>query len=177
MQNDAITPDTKDWTWVLARPCPECGFDAGEVSGTDVGAMARANAAVWQQVLARPGSRHRPAREVWSPLEYGCHVRDVHRIFDGRLARMLAEDDPLFGSWDQDATAVQDRYADQQPAEVARELAEAAAVVADRFDSVSEDQWARKGRRRDGATFTVESFGRYFAHDWVHHLHDVGAGR
>ena len=24
---DAITPDDKDWTWVLERPCPECGFD------------------------------------------------------------------------------------------------------------------------------------------------------
>jgi hypothetical protein len=22
-----IVPDTKDWTWVLRRPCPECGFD------------------------------------------------------------------------------------------------------------------------------------------------------
>ena len=21
-----IEPDTKDWTWVLDRPCPECGF-------------------------------------------------------------------------------------------------------------------------------------------------------
>lgn len=24
----AIVPDTKDWTWVLERACPECGFDA-----------------------------------------------------------------------------------------------------------------------------------------------------
>ena len=24
----AIVPDTKDWTWVLERPCDECGFDA-----------------------------------------------------------------------------------------------------------------------------------------------------
>ena len=24
-----IVPDGKDWTWVLERPCPECGFDAG----------------------------------------------------------------------------------------------------------------------------------------------------
>ena len=23
-----IEPDTKDWTWVLDEPCPECGFDA-----------------------------------------------------------------------------------------------------------------------------------------------------
>ena len=22
-----IVPDTKDWTWVLQRPCPECGLD------------------------------------------------------------------------------------------------------------------------------------------------------
>ena len=25
---DPIVPDTKDWTWVLDRPCEECGFDA-----------------------------------------------------------------------------------------------------------------------------------------------------
>jgi hypothetical protein len=24
-----ILPDTKDWTWVLDRPCPECDYDAG----------------------------------------------------------------------------------------------------------------------------------------------------
>ena len=23
-----IVPDTKDWTWVLERPCPECGLNA-----------------------------------------------------------------------------------------------------------------------------------------------------
>lgn len=22
-----ITAETKDWTWVLDRPCPDCGFD------------------------------------------------------------------------------------------------------------------------------------------------------
>ena len=24
----AITPDSKDWTWVITTTCPECGFDA-----------------------------------------------------------------------------------------------------------------------------------------------------
>jgi hypothetical protein len=23
-----IVPDTRDWTWVLERPCPDCGLDA-----------------------------------------------------------------------------------------------------------------------------------------------------
>lgn len=62
----AIEPDTKDWTWVLDRPCPECGFEA-----------------------------------------------------------------------------------------------------------LREDQWLRTGRRSDGASFTVESFARYFVHDPIHHVHDV----
>ena len=169
-----VVPDTKDWTWVLERPCAECGFDAARLPATDVAAMARDNAGAWQAVLRREDVRDRPSPGVWSPLEYAAHVRDVHRVFDGRLQRMLAEDDPLFENWDQDATAVESRYAEQDPASVATELAAAAGVIADRFAAVDGDEWGRTGRRSDGARFTVETFARYFAHDWVHHLHDVG---
>src|SRR4051794_791858 len=28
---EPVEPDTKDWTWVLDRPCPECGFDPAAV--------------------------------------------------------------------------------------------------------------------------------------------------
>jgi hypothetical protein len=86
---------------------------------------------------------------------------------------MLTQDDPLFPNWDQDATAVADDYAGQDPAAVAGELTAAAGVLAARFDTVSGDQWQRAGRRTDGAAFTVETFGRYFIHDPVHHLYDV----
>ncbi len=43
--------------------------------------------------------------------------RDVFVVFDQRLALMLAEDDPLFASWDQDATALESRYELQDPGE------------------------------------------------------------
>ena len=99
----------------------------------------------------------------------------MHRVFEARLARMLAEDDPLFANWDQDATAVAGRYAEQDPAAVAGELSEAAAASAARFDAVRVTEWTRTGRRSDGAAFTVETLGRYFVHDWMHHLRDVGA--
>jgi len=49
----AITPDTKNWTWVLERQCSECGFDATQIRRDDVGRMIRENAAAWQLVLAR----------------------------------------------------------------------------------------------------------------------------
>ena len=89
---------------------------------------------------------------------------------------MLAEQSPTFANWDQDLTAAQRRYAEQQPAAVAAELVAAADRIADRFAAVNAEQWQRVGLRSDGARFTVESFGRYLLHDVVHHQHDVGQG-
>jgi DinB superfamily len=171
-----ITPDTKDWTWVLERPCPECGFDTRDVAVTAVPGMIMANAAAWQRAL-ESDPRTRPEPGKWSPLEYGCHVRDVLRLYDQRLELMLSQDDPLYPNWDQDETAVADRYAEQDPAEVAAALRQAALAIAGRFESVTGDQWQRLGRRGDGARFTVETFARYFIHDPVHHLYDVTGQR
>lgn len=175
-----ITPDTKDWTWVLERACPDCGFDTPAVDAGQVAGLVRANAAAWVALLAeRPeaGLRGRPEPGTWSDLEYACHVRDVFRLFRVRLRLMLDEQDPLFPNWDQDETAVADRYGEQDPSWVSVELAEAAEELAAAFDRVEGGQWQRPGRRSDGARFTVESFARYLIHDPVHHLYDVTGGR
>jgi hypothetical protein len=168
-----ITPDTKDWTWVLQRPCRECGFDTSTVARERIGELLRANATAWPSVLAAAGARTRPAPTTWSPLEYGCHVRDVFRFYHYRLGLMLAADDPLYPNWDQDETAVSERYGEQDPAVVATELVAAGEQLATAFDALAPDQWQRPGRRSDGAAFTVETFARYLVHDPVHHLFDV----
>lgn len=168
-----IEPDTKDWTWVLDRPCVECGYDAAGLDRSTVGAVVRETSAAWGPVLARGDARTRPDDATWSPLEYGCHVRDVLRLYDRRLHLMLDRDDPLYPNWDQDATALEDRYDQQDPAVVAGEVEAAGERVASAFDGLTSEQWDRMGRRSDGASFTVESFSRYFVHDLVHHVHDV----
>jgi hypothetical protein len=168
-----ITPDTKDWTWVLNAPCPECGYDAATVDPAEIGARVRTAIPRWQAVVLRPDGRERPTPDVWSPVEYACHVRDVLRIFDGRLELMLTQDEARFANWDQDVTAVESRYDEQVPAELPGELAAAGERIADRFDGVSGAQWDRSAVRSDGARFTTASFGRYFLHDLEHHLHDV----
>jgi hypothetical protein len=165
--------DDKDWTWAAERPCPDCGFDPLAIAGPDLGDALRNTSDRWRAVVGRAGAGRRPAPGVWSPLEYGCHVRDVHRLFTERVALMLAHDDPAFANWDQDAAAVDGRYFEQDPGTVADEIAGAADAAAAQYDAVPADHWQRTGRRSNGSAFTVLSIGRYHLHDVVHHLHDV----
>lgn len=171
-----ITPDDKDWTWVLERACPECGFDASRIAGGAVAEMLRRGAAIWRSELRRADVHVRPSTSTWSPLEYGCHVRDVCLRFDARLALMLTKDDPEFENWDQDATAIDERYDAQDPDVVGCALDVAAHTLAGHIEAVTGNQWQRSGRRTDGARFTVETFAAYLLHDVLHHLHDIGAG-
>lgn len=170
-----IVPDTKDWTWVLDRRCAECGFDAAALDSRDVADVLRTNARSWRYAFAAiEDPTRRPSEDVWSPLEYACHVRDVFQLYQERLALMLAEDHPTFPNWDQDATAVDDRYNEQDPLTVVDELEAAGEQLADSFGRITDDEWSRPGTRSDGARFTVDTFARYMVHDPVHHLHDIG---
>ncbi|GAA5130787.1 DinB family protein [Alloalcanivorax gelatiniphagus] len=174
--SDGITPDTKDWTWVLERPCTSCGFDPAAQGLADLPRLFLDNASAWSQVLARADVAERPAAGVWSPLEYAAHVRDVHALFAQRVRLMLEQDEPTFANWDQDATAVERDYRSQDPAAVSVELVESAGAVAGIYATVTDATAQRPGLRSNGDRFTVESLGSYHLHDVVHHLHDVGAG-
>jgi hypothetical protein len=169
-----IVPDDKDWTWVLDRSCPDCGFDASTCVVDAVPALVRENALRWHQLFEegtiRPG-RPRPA--VWSPLEYACHVRDVYGRYDYRISLMVTQQDPLFPNWDQDATAISERYEEQDPKDVIDGLMVAAEALATRLEGVSASDRQRPGRRSDGARFTVDSIARYMIHDPIHHVWDV----
>jgi DinB superfamily len=171
-----VPGDTKDWTWVLDRPCPDCGFDGRRYGPERYAAEVRRIGVRWQQVLATDPDRlrQRPRPDWWSTLEYGCHVRDVFDIFHQRVELMLDTDGVAFANWDQDATAVADRYDRADPAEVAAAVGSNADRMAAVFDAVPDDGWPRVGVRSDGARFTVETLGRYLLHDPIHHLYDVG---
>ena len=167
-------PDTKDWTWTLTRRCDQCGLSAGEVSPKTSRSAPSSPPRSGFRFCARVRRSRRPRPDVWSPLEYGAHVRDVYRLFDGRLAQMLDEDTPTFANWDQDETAIEERYGEQDPEVVADELEAAAQRFVARM-SVAQARPVRAARHRrsDGAEFTVVTFLQYFLHDVIHHLWDV----
>jgi len=166
-------PDSKDWTWVIREPCPDCGYDPGAVRHENVPALTRRYAGVVRAAVGRTDACARPRPTTWAPLEYACHVRDVCELFAHRLHRMLTEDDPLFDDWDQDATALEKRYWEQDPVQLVTELDRRSETAAAAFAGVGADQWQRPGRRSNGSLFTVDTFARYFLHDLAHHAWDV----
>ena len=179
--SDAVQPaepvpppaDDKDWTWVLERACPECGYDASAIAGADIPARVRGAVAAMQAALQAPGAAERPAPEVWSSVEYAAHLRDVCIVFGTRLAAMRGTHDPMFPNWDQDETARTERYWELAPATVAAELGVEGERLAADFDTVRTEEWQRPGRRSNGSVFTVDTLGRYLLHDLEHHVHDV----
>jgi len=168
-----IVKDTKNWTWVTERPCPECGFDATAYPDAAIASAIRDNALSWPAVLERADVRERPNDSTWSPLEYSAHVRDVLRVYRERLRLMVETDDPLYPNWDQDETAVAERYNEQDPRVVATEIAAAAGDISAAFEALAPGEWSRPGRRSDGAQFTVSLMAKYMTHDLVHHRWDV----
>ena len=123
-----IEPDTKDWTWVLERPCPECGFDAPALAV----AVPRRSATTprsgrWSSAPTTPRSgRRRTCGRRWSTPATSATSPALRRA----VRLMLAEDDPTFANWDQDVTAVEQDYGSQDPATVGRGGGEAAEAVA-----------------------------------------------
>ena len=171
---EAVPPDEKDWTWTLTRRCPDCGLAAGEVDPRTLAPRALAAAEEWVQILlSHPAVEARPEPQVWSPLEYGCHVRDVYRLFDERLGQLLTEDHPRFANWDQNETAVRERYGLADPETVAAELEAAALPFVQRVRGLQESDLGRTGVRSNGSEFRVDTLLQYFLHDVVHHLWDV----
>ncbi len=59
-----------------------------------------------------------------------AHVRDVLALFRDRVVLTLSRDQPEFGWWDHEAAAVDERYNEQDPREVAAALATNAAGLA-----------------------------------------------
>ena len=126
-----------------------------------------------QILRSHPAVEARPSPGVWSPLEYGAHVRDVFGVMGERLRSMLTADNPTFSNWDQDETARLQRYAEQDPDRVATELEAAAQRLVSQIRQVEAHAWSRPGTRSNGSAFTVTTLLQYMLHDVVHHLWDV----
>ena len=163
--------------------CEECGFDYEALEPAAVPAALRAFTKRYRAPLSRflPGEdgdavvRTRPAPDVWSPLEYAAHVRDVFANYDRWIGECLTEDQPVLEGPGPDELAAAGRYNEDDPAGVADALGVNAERLANTVEAVPAGGWERAGVRR-GEERSVLLMARRAVHEGGHHLLDIGRG-
>jgi hypothetical protein len=157
--------------------CDECAFrydlDAATASGSVITTGAGELAGILSDRDAAP-SRRRNA-DTWSLLEYGCHVRDVLLVQRERVLaarRRNGADCPPMG---RDERVDHDGYADQEPADVARQLTDAALLFVNVLDRLGPDDWERMliYNYPEPAERSLRWLAVHTEHEVRHHLLDV----
>src|SRR4029079_16009569 len=102
------------------------GYDYDSLVQGEIAPALRADGAALAECIAAvpdPTLRRRVRPEVWSPLEYGCHVRDVLEVQRARVLLAQVEDEPEFVPMRRDERAVQLRYNEQDRVAVIDQIA------------------------------------------------------
>jgi hypothetical protein len=157
--------------------CEQCGFSY-DVGREAITPWMRSDARAFVAKLAQLGDtarRRRPEPDVWSPLEYACHLRDMLRVQTERVRLTQRETDPEFVPMGRDERVVDDRYNEQDPATVATELVESADALADLLDGLDAAGWMRTGvyNYPERALRTVEWIAIHTDHELLHHRGDI----
>ena len=92
--------------------------------------------AAWRAILERRDVRDRPDDSTGHRSSTRATCATSTASTPAGSAGCSTEDDPHYENWDQDATAVEDRYAEQDPAIVADELAAAGGTLGALFAGV-----------------------------------------
>jgi hypothetical protein len=159
--------------------CEECGFSYETLGAQDVAPAISAFGERYRRAMAGTSpdaARRRPAPEVWSPLEYCCHARDVFLVQRDRAVLALVEEGPAFRPMYRDHRVAACRYADQGPEEVLAQLEMAARLLSLLFAGLEPAQWGRTFIYSSGGPHDMTWLGRHTYHEGLHHLMDVGRG-
>ena len=161
----------------MTDQCPDCGFvyDLGK-AGTverDIRERVAEVVAILRDGEANLRSRRQPG--VWSPLEYGCHLRDMLLMQRERVLAARRMDRPDCPPSGRDERVIHDGYAEQQPEDVARQLADAAQLFSNVLARLAADDWERaviyhypETRERSLRWVAVHTL-----HEAQHHLVDI----
>jgi hypothetical protein len=164
--------------------CDECGFDYEALAVADISDALRGFGRRYRPPLTRflageDGDaliRRHPQPDVWSALEYTCHVRDVFAVQRGRMQRALVEDDFVPELMRRDERVVEMAYNEQDSAAVLAELDANGAALADDLAAFGDAQWDRTMTYPwpEPAVRDLRWVGRHTVHEGHHHLLDIG---
>jgi hypothetical protein len=158
--------------------CEECGFDYDLAEALTAGPAIIDGVAELAALLSsgRADLRTRRLWDTWSPLEYGCHVRDVLLVQRERVLAARRVDRPMFDAMGRDERVEHDGYAEQDPVRVVRQLTEAAYLYANDLFRLAPEDWDRRSAMYNYPTRrerTLRWMAMHTLHEVRHHLLDV----
>ena len=162
--------------------CEECGYEYESVPTEKLAGRLRDLGPRYREALAAAdvrAARRRPAPEVWSALEYACHMRDVLLVQRDRAIVALAEDTPAFARMYRDERVHLCHYSSEPLGQVLDDLEVAARLCATVFDGLDEAAWERTlvynlpAAEPTARPPDVAWLARHTVHEGEHHLMDV----
>ncbi len=163
--------------------CARCGFEYDLADAPSAGPAIVTGVSRFAALLrgARTDLRCRPQPGTWSPLEYGCHLRDVLLVQRERVLAARRADGPSFEPMGRDERVDHDGYGEQDPEAVARQMTDAATLFANVLSRLDGADWERTVHYNFPARLerSLRWVAVHTVHEVRHHLSDVachGAG-
>jgi len=100
--------------------------------------------------------RRKAAGGKWSMIENAAHVRDIERVYQSRFSQMAFGDKPAFWLLDNDAASTALKYAEADPAEVAKEFKRLREDSIALLRALPHEAWEKTGTHPEKGEITVE---------------------
>jgi hypothetical protein len=117
-----------------------------------------------------------PAPGIFSPIQYGAHVRDIERVYGDRILLMVQEENPVFPQFNPDEDSWS-AFNEIEVTALADQIGQQAQRLADILAGLAPDDWSRTMIRDGGSdgvySFTVAGLASYAVHESRHHLLDA----
>jgi hypothetical protein len=161
----------------VTDPCASCGFAYDLRRAAAAADDIRTQAAEVVALLCnkRIDVRRRPRPDVWSPLEYASHLRDVLLVQRERVLAARRHNGPDCVPMGREERAEHEGYNEQDPAAVARQLTDAAALFGNVLVRLSATDWDRTVvyHYPETSERSLRWVAVHTVHELQHHLRDI----
>lgn len=105
----------------------------------------------------------------WGAVEHIAHLKDFDEVTLERVGSISQQDDPEIEDFDTDMRAIEQDYHATNPRATAGEFERLRAILVNRLDGLSDDEWRRTARHPELGTLTLETLIRRLdEHDAQH---------
>jgi hypothetical protein len=169
------------WQWhrIQTDPCPQCGYHPAALPRTALSEAVLESAAAWAEFLLHSDEQFLRTKTdfgIFSPIQYGAHVRDMQQVAADRILLGIEQDNPVVPihnppqeEWD--------RYARLTREELASDLDGQARRLAGVLANMDPSAWNRIVINDRGVygvyTFTLAGLACNAVHEAHHHLLDA----